>query len=81
MGFVYDPETQLQQLFPDEASLENIDDVLQHIRSYKKASAVRLQQKLKQYNGSVDVETDVAELANSLAQVRAHAKKDSRQHL
>ncbi|KAJ8140949.1 hypothetical protein OY671_005865, partial [Metschnikowia pulcherrima] len=46
-----------------EASLENIDDVLQHIRSYKKASTVRLQQKLKQYNGSVDVETDVAKLA------------------
>ncbi|KAM9920594.1 hypothetical protein OXX59_007113 [Metschnikowia pulcherrima] len=75
MGFVYDPETQLQQLFPDEASLGNIDDVLQHIRSYKKVSAVRLQQKLKQYNGAVDVETDVAELANSLTQVREHAKK------
>ncbi|GEQ67563.1 hypothetical protein JCM33374_g1228 [Metschnikowia sp. JCM 33374] len=74
MSFVYDPETQLTQLFPDEKSLAQIDAALAHVAEYKKVTNSRLQDHLAQYNAPIDVDKDVRELAMSLAQVRGDAK-------
>ncbi|OBA21014.1 hypothetical protein METBIDRAFT_78111 [Metschnikowia bicuspidata var. bicuspidata NRRL YB-4993] len=74
MGFVYDPEAQLPQIFPDEAALQNIDAVLDHVARYKQAAHVKLHDQLLQYKAPIDVATDVAELAANLARVRNDAQ-------
>lgn len=75
MSYVYDPQSQLGRLFPDEASLGNIDAALEHIRQYKQSAQARLQHLLEQYKAPVNVGTDVAELAQTLTKVRKNAQE------
>lgn len=70
MGFVYDPEVQLAQLFPNEASLENLDHVLDHIKSHKSAINSKLHHEINSYNHPIDMQQDIVDLINSFQDVK-----------
>lgn len=70
MGFVYDPEVQLAQLFPNEASLDNLDDVLDHIKSHKSTINSKLHHEINSYKHPIDMQQDIVDLINSFQDVK-----------
>lgn len=73
MGFVYDPEIQLPQLFPNEDSLSNIGEVLEYISKQKSAANAELARQVKIYQSPITVSPDVSEVARSLTDMRKNA--------
>lgn len=70
MGFVYDPEVQLAQIFPNPASLSNIDSVLKHIQKQKAYSNAQIATQISQYKQPIQVLPDVAALMSNISKVR-----------
>lgn len=70
MGFVYDPEVQLAQIFPNPGSLSNIDSVIDHLRKQKSYSNAQIASHISQYKQPIHVLLDIAELTNSISDVR-----------
>lgn len=69
MTFVYDPDVQLPQLFPDEDSLENISVVLEHLQKVKVSSSARIEACLSSYEYPVDVQLEITRLATAYEQL------------
>lgn len=74
MVFVFDPELQLPALFPTEASLENIEDVLRHLQTQKQQKTGQLAALVDQYTHPVEVLLAIHELAADLARMRTDAR-------
>lgn len=64
MGFTFDPQDQLAQLFPNEQSLDNIPDVLNHLTSYKQEQMRQIAILCSQYKHPVEANDDIARLLN-----------------
>lgn len=69
MTFVYDPEVQLPQLFPDEDSLNNISAVLEHLQKVKVSSQAQIETCLSSYEYPVDVQLEISRLATAYEQL------------
>lgn len=74
MTFVYDPEVQLPELFPNEDSLENISAVLTHLSKVKQSSAVRLESCLSSYQHPVDVLGKITTITENFEQLSDRAE-------
>lgn len=70
MGFVYDPEVQLAQIFPNPSSLSNIDSVLDYIQKQKSYSNAQIASQISQYKQPIHVLLDIADLTKSISDVR-----------
>lgn len=70
MGFVYDPDVQLAQIFPNPASLSNIDSVINHLRKQKAHSNAQIASQISQYKQPVHVQLDIVDLTKSISDVR-----------
>lgn len=79
MSFVYDPEDQLPQLFPDEDSLSNIDAVLEHLKKVKQSSNLAIDQCLTKYQPSVNADAEIAQLAVAYTQLTERAENTKQQ--
>lgn len=75
MGFVYDPQAQLPQLFPDAQALANIDEVLEYIRHRKSATNQHIAALAASYEHPIDIDSDIHAMVDSFQQVRLHALK------
>lgn len=70
MGFTYDPQVQLGQLFPSEASLENIDDVLLYIEKHKQQLALAIQKETANYRHPINPQDDIQTLTTTFGEIR-----------
>lgn len=74
MGFTYDPQVQLSELFPSESSLDNIDDVLRHIQKYKLQLALDISKAVGEYKHPIKPQEDIQALLNTIAQIREKSR-------
>lgn len=78
MGFVYDPDIQLPELFRSEDSLENLDQVLEHIQKHKRAINTKLRHEINQYKHPIEMQQDIVNLMESFLDVKlksSHTQK------
>ncbi|EEQ39319.1 putative vacuolar sorting-associated protein [Clavispora lusitaniae] len=70
MGFVYDPEEQLAQIFPNANSLSNISSVIDHLHRHRKLSSAKIASEITNYKQPIHVSSDIVELTQKIAQIR-----------
>lgn len=75
MGFTYDPQVQLAQLFPSESSLDNIDEVLLYIDEHKKQLALAIEKETAKYAYPIDLQADIETFTQSFSAVREKSKQ------
>lgn len=75
MGFVYDPEDQLQRLFSSPQSLSNIDQVLAHLKNYKKANNASIAAEISAYHQPHNIDTEIDDLLQSYDDMRQQAEQ------
>lgn len=76
MGYVYDPEVQLPQIFGD--SLNNLDEVLEHIAKYKQANNAKLRRAIDSYQHPVDILDDIDVLLSSFKKIKLESTATQR---
>lgn len=70
MGFVYDPEIQLAQLFGSEDSLNNLDAVLGHIQKHKQMTNAKFRHEIETYKHPIEVQQDIGAFLESFKEIK-----------
>lgn len=73
MGYTFDPQEQLAQLFPTEESLEHIPDVLAHLDSYKSTQQRQILAQFSQYKYPIDAQEDTQRLLQEFGSMTLRA--------
>lgn len=74
MGFTFDPDAQLAQLFPLEDSLKNIPAVLEHLRKHKNESSIAIHNEIQLYQHPIRPQDDITRLTESFGEIREKSK-------
>lgn len=74
MGFVFEANDQLSQLFPNGESLANTDAVLEYLQKYKKASDARIQREITKYAHPIHLQDEISLLTLTFGNMKERSK-------